>query len=102
MDQHLQIEIRNGTGPVVVSLTGDIDLATEGQVTGALTGLAGREVIVDLSRVGFIDSSGIRALVVGNKASEEAGGTLALRAPSANTARVLEVTGVSTYIKIVE
>jgi anti-sigma B factor antagonist len=102
MDEHLRIEIRNGTEPVEVTLIGEIDLATEGQVVEALSGVAGHEVIVDLSRVEYIDSSGLRALIMANKNSETAGGSLALRSPASAAARVLEMTGISKCIKIVD
>ena len=74
----LQIEVRNGTEPVEVLLVGDVDLATEEQVVDALSWVADHKVVVDLFRVDFIDSSGIRALVIGHRAAEEAGGSLAL------------------------
>ena len=95
MRAQLEIVVRNGTEPVEVSLFGDMDLATEGQVVEALSWLAAKAVIVDLSRVDFIDSSGIRALVIGHRAAEEAGGSLALRAPSSLAARVLDMTGIT-------
>ena len=102
MDEQLRIEIRNGTEPVEVTLIGAIDLPTEGQVVEALSGVAGQAVIVDLSRVEFIDSSGIRALIIANKNSETAGGSLLLRSPASAPARVLEMTGISECIKIVD
>lgn len=102
VDEKLRIEVRNGTVPVEVSLIGDIDLAGEGHLIDMLSLLAAQEVIVDLSRSGFIDSSGVRALVVGHKASEAAGGSLALRAPSPEIARVFEITGMGEFIKIIE
>ena len=44
----------------------------------------------------FIDSSGLRALVVGHKALEERGGSLVVANPSTMAARLLEVTGLTT------
>ena len=70
MNEQLRIEIRNGIEPIEVSLIGDVDMATEQQVIEALSGIAAQAVIVDLSHVGFLDSSGIRALVVGHRVRE--------------------------------
>jgi anti-sigma B factor antagonist len=102
VDEQLQIEVRNGTEPVEVSLIGDVDVATEARVVEALSALAAQEVIVDLSQVGFLDSSGIRALVVGHRASEAAGGSLALRGPSSEAAQVLELTRINEVIRVVD
>jgi anti-sigma B factor antagonist len=101
VDDKLRIEIRNGTVPVEVSLIGSVDVAGEGHLIEMLSLLAGQEVVVNLSRAGFIDSSGVRALLVSHKASGAAGGSLALRAPSPEIARVLEITGMDMVIKIV-
>jgi anti-sigma B factor antagonist len=100
--QVLQIEVRNGADVVEVSLIGDVDMATEEQVVDALSPFAGRAVIVDLSRVGFIDSSGMRALVLGKRASDAAGGSVALRAPSSEATRVLDISGVSAFIETID
>jgi anti-sigma B factor antagonist len=101
VDEKLRIEIRNGTDPVEVSLIGSIDVAGEGHLLDMLSLLAGQEVIVDLSRAGFIDSSGVRALLVGHKETEAAGGSLALRAPPPEIARVLELTAMDRVIRII-
>ena len=102
MDKQLQIEVRDAAEPVVVSLVGDVDMASETLVVEALAALAAREVIVDLSQVGFLDSSGIRALVIGHRASKAAGGSLALRGPSSEAAQVLELTRLNEVIRVVD
>lgn len=50
---------------LVATLTGEIDMATVGAVDRTLTpALAGgpAEVVIDLTKVGFLDSSGLRLL----------------------------------------
>lgn len=102
MNEQLRIEVRNGIEPVEVSLIGDVDIATEQRVIEALAAVAAQAVIVDLSHVGFLDSSGIRALVIGHRASRAAGGSLALRAPSPEVSQVLELTRTNEVIRIVD
>jgi len=102
VDKPLQIEVREGTEPVEVSLIGDVDLDAEARVVEALSALAARDVIVDLSRVGFLDSSGVRAFVIGQRASNAAGGSLVLRAPSTEAAQVLELTRLNQAIRVVD
>ena len=79
MEEQLRVEVLNGSGPVEVLLSGDIDLGTESRLTAVLADLAGRDVIVDLSAVGFIDSTGLTSLLTGHRAITDAGGTLMLR-----------------------
>jgi anti-sigma B factor antagonist len=82
-----------------VAVVGEIDIHTCAELEEALVGLVDAgvsKITLDLSEVAFIDSSGLRALVVGHKALEERGGSLIVANPSAMAARLLEVTGLST------
>ncbi|HSJ58283.1 MAG TPA: STAS domain-containing protein [Anaerolineae bacterium] len=69
-----------GTGRVV-AVTGQLDAVTAPELKARLkNAVAGghRRIIVDLSQVSFIDSSGLAALVSGLKTAREAGGSLSL------------------------
>lgn len=52
-------------GVQVVTISGEVDLSTSPQVRDALLGciLGGSSVVVDLSQVAYIDSSGVASLV---------------------------------------
>ena len=79
-----------------LSAAGEVDIHTCGQLENAILALADagvRTVTLDLGAVTFIDSSGLRALVLGHKALEERGGSLVVANPSPTAARLLEVTG---------
>jgi anti-sigma B factor antagonist len=52
------------------------------------------DVVVDLSAVSFLDSSGISALIRARRRVGEVGGTLRLRNPQPKVRRVLQITGV--------
>jgi anti-sigma B factor antagonist len=78
-----------------IELHGDLDLQSAPALSEQLDELAARQavlVIVSLSNVTFLDSSGLRALVHGARALEEAGGRLLVEGASGAVARVLEVT----------
>ena len=86
-----------------VSVRGEVDIHTCSQLEQVLTNLAEkgmRTVAIDLRHVGFIDSSGLRALVVAHKALQDQGGSLVVANPSASTARLLEVTGLDGLFDI--
>jgi anti-sigma B factor antagonist len=52
-------------------------------------------LVADLSEVSFIGSSGLSALVVIRQAALAAGGTFAVKNPSARVLRLLTLTGMS-------
>ncbi len=60
-------ELRSTPGEVTVEFTGDLDLAARGALVGAteqaVATLDGRRVVLDLSRVQRIDSTGLRDLI---------------------------------------
>lgn len=82
--------------PVVVQ--GEIDAATAPTLTAdlarAVSAGAG-PVEVDLSAVTFIDSSGLRALIVARRDAEAAGQTLRIVEASDVVTRLLDVTGLT-------
>jgi anti-anti-sigma factor len=97
----LGLTIDRRDGAVDMTVRGEVDIHTCGELEKALTDLAEEglhTVTVDLRHVGFIDSSGLRVLVVVHKALQENGGSLVIRNPSATTARLLEVTGLDGFL----
>ena len=80
----------------VLAITGELDLAVAGRFALALEQLieeSNGAGLVDLSRVQFMDSSGIRALLTAKRNAESKGKELALLTPSASCRRVLEISG---------
>jgi anti-anti-sigma factor len=75
-------------------LSGELDLAAYPNAAEELAPLFGSpgEVALDLSGVSFLDSSGIR-LLIRLQASLVGEGTLLLRSPQPQVARVLEIAG---------
>jgi anti-anti-sigma factor len=98
-DNDLDLSIRTSNDPVVVTVTaiGEIDSSNCTALQDLLTSLTDndttRHVHVDLAGVTFIDSSGLRALIVGERATSEAGGTLRVSAASDAVRRLFEITG---------
>jgi anti-sigma B factor antagonist len=90
----------------VLNLSGELDLATVGELEDALrTRLeAGEDVVVDLRGLAFMDSSGVRALVGAHQAAEGGDGSLTIvRAPRGNEVdRVIDVSGIATALGMVD
>lgn len=55
----------------------------------------------DLSAPEFIDSTGLNTLVVAVKRQRETGGDIVLRAPRAETLKVLEIVGLTQVFAII-
>lgn len=90
-------------GIYLVSLTGEMDIANAPEFTsrmGQLGVLGSRRVVVDLSGLTFLDSSGINALVSAAKAIEASGGEVALAAPTAHVSQVFEIVNLSEVVTI--
>ena len=89
---------------VVIAVTGDLDIATADQLFreahDALRAGEGSTLVLDLSGVSFLDSSGIGTLVELRNVATDTGGALVLRRPSDRTRRLLEITALDTVFSI--
>jgi anti-anti-sigma factor len=89
-------------GRILLSAEGDIDLATAGILRDALVRALedSASLVVDLGGVGFIDSSGLNALVWGHWQAQKGGGELRLRRPSPMLRRLMEITALDSLLLI--
>lgn len=97
--------VTDGPDGPVVRIAGAFDVASSNSVQDVLTGLLSAAVpslTVDLRSVHFMDSTGLRALNVARKRSDELGGTITLRHVVHEVRRVIEMLGMAPFFKIVE
>jgi anti-sigma B factor antagonist len=90
-------------GYTLVSLDGQGDVTVRDWLHAALTAQVIAEtphLVVDLSRLSFIDASCLQVLWGVSRMAEEAGGSLVLAAPQAMVARVMELCGASQAIGV--
>lgn len=81
-------------GPVLVSLTGDLDAYSVPRLRDALDELvSGVDVVFDLSGVPFLDSAGLGALIAGVRRVRDGGARATVVSSRANIVRLLRVTG---------
>lgn len=96
------LEVRRGLDSVVVVLQGEIDLHNCGEVREVLERECGSRpgrLFVDLSRVSFLDSTGIHVLFAARKLLRDWSG-LRLCAPSAPVQRALAVSGLESQFRV--
>ena len=90
-------------GVPVVSVTGELDLATAPALEDALLAVpedAAGAVIVDLARCSFIDLRGLRVLLAARERLERLNRPLALVVGNPNLLRVFKITRVSALFSI--
>ena len=92
-------------GTAVYMLDGDLDAGAADALREQISRLIAEspgEVALDLSRVGFLDAAGLRALEALSAIAQEGGGRLVLLAPHARVRRVMEVLRVEDRFAIRE
>jgi anti-sigma B factor antagonist len=96
--EELRIDLsweRDGEIPLFV-LRGSLDLATAPTVRAALTDATdkgSKDIVVDLTGLEFLDSTGLGALIGAHRRAEERGGSLRLIVSDGPIARLLNITG---------
>ncbi len=88
-------------GVAEVTVAGRLNMVTAARLREAIQGAVDDHhpnAAVDLSRVVFLDSSGLGALIASLKAVRAAGGDLRLVAPAEQAQLVLELTNMSSVL----
>ena len=99
----LDVSTREEGGRVVVVAIGEVDVFTAPQLDAELSRLTadGRtELVVDLSRVDFLDSTGLSVLVKTLKRVREADGHLDVVVTVERVAKVFRITGLDQLIPL--
>lgn len=92
----LEITMNQEGVEVRLTVSGEVDLETSAALTEALTEVvSSRHVALDLTDVGYMDSTGLRAILVAKEDIERAGGTLEVVAASRIVARLIDLSGVT-------
>ncbi|GAA3619423.1 STAS domain-containing protein [Nonomuraea rosea] len=90
-------------GVTVIVVTGEVDATNRDQLEAYLDeqqAAAGRQVVFDLSRVPFMDSSGLHVLLMCTTGCARNGGTVRLAAVQPLPARLFEITGVLAHVPV--
>ncbi|MGB4594229.1 MAG: anti-sigma factor antagonist [Coriobacteriia bacterium] len=93
---NLDLEYANESRVCVVRMTGELDIGTVPQVREALMGALERgcgSIVLDLSRVAYVDSSAFSLLVWLDRELQPLGGKLVLAGAGGNVSRMLELSG---------
>lgn len=99
----LQVHSRVIGDRTVIAVAGEVDIATaetlDAEITQVLAGGA-THLVLDLSEVAFLDSTGLGVLVKGLKRAREAGGSLAVVVTAERIAKVFRITGLDAVMPL--
>ncbi len=98
----LDIDARAGELTTTLQLSGELDISTADRLQQAVARLCvaqgPRELIVDLRRLSFVDSSGLAAMVYANRLCERHGCRLTVIRGSQAVHEVFELTGLDELL----
>ena len=96
-DPAMRITTEGEEDSLVVSLCGELDLASAGQLDTAIAELCAdgaKRIVLDMRELAFMDSTGLRSVLVGAELCEVSGCELLIGRASPQVERLFEVSGV--------
>jgi len=100
----LQVKFTNKGSTLVISIIGEIDHHSaeyiRDKIDAQMMKSTTRNIVFDLSRVGFMDSSGIGVVVGRYKNISKLDGKAAIVNPNAQIRKILEISGIQRIIPI--
>ncbi len=101
MNQQLKIDRSTMGEYTVLDVIGEIDLATAPHFEEQVASVAlGTPLVVDMSNVTFMDSTGLRVLIGAHERAEENGGRLAIVVTEGPVTKLLNITGVAEWLNV--
>lgn len=101
---NFRIETIQTGSALTIAVTGELDGASCAELLERFEALAGapgtREIVLDLGGVSFIDSAGMRAIVLVERGSTERGLALTISPPPTEITELLEMTGITERIAV--
>jgi len=98
MTDQMQWRVSALDGGHLVSVAGEIDMATAPTLAETLVQFPNGSVTVDLANVTFIDCSGLRALIAAQRHIRRRQGRLFVQSMNPMTRKLFEMTGLDTLL----
>ena len=96
----LHIQIKERSHYTEVEIIGDFDIYSANDVKDELGDTCSPNVVIDLTGVGFIDSTGLGVLVRTYRRQQARSGNLALVIVDETILRIFQITGLDRVMKI--
>jgi anti-sigma B factor antagonist len=105
VQSHFRVEVRSADTATVISVSGELDLASSPALEEELERVAQSDaqlVVVDLRNLEFMDSTGLSVLVRAHQRAEENHRRLGLVNGSQQVQRLLTLTGVADRLMLTD
>jgi anti-anti-sigma factor len=105
VDRRLTIAITQEAGVLTLRLSGELDLENAATLDAHLRRAEESDadgIVVDLAELEFIDSSGLKSLLVAARRSELDSNRLAIRRGEGQVAKVMELTGIDNSVNLLD
>lgn len=102
------LKIRNSelpSGWKCIVVEGEVDLATVEDLESAIEEVFSSDshpLVVDLRESSFMDSTGLKALVMANRRFDESGRAFAVAVSGGPVARLIDLSGVESSVRVVD
>jgi anti-sigma B factor antagonist len=101
----LSVETSRGEASALVALEGELDLSSALMLEDELRRLESdrpRELVLDLSKLRFLDSTGLRLIMAAHMRARKAGRALKIVEGTEAVRRIFRITGVADRLDLVE
>jgi anti-sigma B factor antagonist len=105
VQSHFRVEVLNAGRASVISVSGELDLASSAALEEELTRATESDaelVVLDLRELEFMDSTGLSTLVKAHQRAEEAGKQFGLVRGPQQVQRLLSLTGVEERLRFAD
>lgn len=101
MDSYLSVDVRDGPDATVLTVSGELDMASSPSLAEALHRLDStrRPLILDLAGLEFIDLAGLHVLLEASERARRSGIGLSLVNASRGVRRLLKLTGTTELLE---
>ena len=96
----MEVKSSQQNGVAVIQVTGEVNISTSPDLKKSFEKMPSLKVIIDLEKVGYVDSSGLATLVEILKKSKSQGGQLALAGLSDKVKSLFEITKLDKLFSI--
>lgn len=99
----MNTEIRHENGVAVVAVTGSVDALTAAELSSVIAAQVADEnvnLVVDLTKLEFMSSAGLRTLLGATKEARSSGGDLRIASSNPGIDKILKMSGFSSIAKV--
>jgi anti-anti-sigma factor len=101
--ERFTVDLLDAEGPTLVKLSGELDISVAPVLEEHVRYLGGAiaaDVLMDLDRLTFLDSSGISVIVMACKRVRANGGSFSVTCSEPRVRRTLELSGLLEYLRV--